>query len=76
MIRSEADHSMFYRHTPRGCIDLIVYIDHIVITDSNNHGITQVKQHLCHHFQTKDLGKLHYFFSIDVAQSKDGIVLL
>jgi len=53
-------------------IYLVVYLDGIVLTGS---GILQVKQHLCQHFQTKDLGKLRYFFGIEVAQSKDGIVI-
>ena len=75
MIQSEANHSVFYHHTPQGYIYLIVYVDDIVITGSDNDGITQVKQHLCHHFQTKDLGKLRYFLGIEVTQSKDGIVL-
>ena len=34
----------------------------------------EVKQHLCHHFQTKDLGKLCYFLGIEVVQSKHSIV--
>ena len=75
MIQSEANHSVFYCHTPRGYIYLIVYVDDIVITSSDSHGIMEVKQHLCHHFQTKDLDKLRYFLGIEVVQSKDGIVL-
>jgi len=34
-----------------------------------------VKQHLCQHFQTKDLDKLIYFLGIDIAQSNNGIVI-
>ena len=52
-----------------------MYVNDIVITSSDSDSITQVKQHLCHHFQTKDLGKLRYFMGIEVAQSKDGILL-
>ena len=30
---------------------------------------------MCKHFQTKDLGSLKYFLGIEVAQSKDGVVI-
>ncbi|KAK2410134.1 putative mitochondrial protein [Trifolium repens] len=75
LIRSEADHSVFYRHSAQGCIYLIVYVDDIVITGSDQQGILQLKQYLSNQFQTKDLGKLRYFLGIEVAQSKDGIVI-
>jgi len=75
MTRCEADHSVFYQHSSAGCVYLIVYVNDIVLTRSNNHGISQLKQHLCHHFQTKDLEKLIYFLGIEVAQSNNGIVI-
>ena len=76
MIRSIADHSVFYHHTPTGqCIYLIVYVDDIVITGSDQDGIQKLKQHLFSHFQTKDLGKLKYFLGIEVAQSNYGVVI-
>jgi len=75
MTRCEADHSVFYQHSNVGCVYLIVYVDDIVLTGSNNHGISQLKQYICHHFQTKDLSKLRYFLGIEVAQSNDGIVI-
>jgi len=75
MTRCEADHSVFYQHSSVGYVYLIVYVDGIVLTESNNHDISQLKQHLYHHFQTKDLGKLRYFLGIKVAQSNDGIVI-
>jgi len=75
MTRIEADHSVFYRHSSAGCIYLVVYLDDIVLTGSDHHGISQVKQHLYQHFQTKDLGKLRYFLGIEVAQSNTGIVI-
>ncbi|XP_058765320.1 uncharacterized mitochondrial protein AtMg00810-like [Vicia villosa] len=75
MVHSEADHFVFYRHSAQGCIYLIVYVDDIVITGSDHQGIIQLKQHLSNQFQTKDLGKLRYFLGIEVAQSKDGLLI-
>nr|KYP40128.1 Retrovirus-related Pol polyprotein from transposon TNT 1-94 [Cajanus cajan] len=74
--RSEADHSVFYCHTSPGrCVYLIVYVDDIVITGNDVATISQLKKHLFSHFQTKDLGHLKYFLGIEVAQSKEGIVI-
>jgi len=67
MTQCEADHSVFYQHSSVGCVYLIVYVDDIVLIGSNNHGISQLKQRLYHHFKTKDLGKLKYFLGIEVA---------
>ncbi|KAL6312798.1 hypothetical protein AAG906_021430 [Vitis piasezkii] len=71
-----ADHSVFYHHNSSGqCIYLVVYVDDIVITGSDQNGIQKLKQHLFTHFQTKDLGKLKYFLGIEIAQSSSGVVL-
>ena len=76
MIRSAADHSVFYHHSSTGqCIYLIVYVDDIVITGSDQDGIQKLKQHLFSQFQTKDLGKLKYFLGIEVAQSNSIVVI-
>ena len=76
MTQSTLDHSVFYHHTSFGqCIYLIVYVDDIVITCSNQDGIRKLKQHIFSHFQTKDLGKLKYFLGIEIAQSKSGVVM-
>ncbi|RVW15190.1 Retrovirus-related Pol polyprotein from transposon RE1 [Vitis vinifera] len=70
------DHSVFYHHNSLGqCIYLVVYVDDIVITGSDQDGIQKLKQHLFTHFQTKDLGKLKYFLGIEIAQSSSGVVL-
>nr|CAN78142.1 hypothetical protein VITISV_015958 [Vitis vinifera] len=76
MLRSTADHSIFYHHNSLGqCIYLVVYVDDIVITGSDQDGIQKLKQHFFTHFQTKDLGKLKYFLGIEIAQSSSGVVL-
>ena len=76
MIQSATDHSVFYHHSStRKCIYLIVYVDDIVITSTDQDDIQKLKQHLFSHFQTKDLGKLKYFLGIEVAQSNSGVVI-
>ncbi|KAF3634468.1 putative acid phosphatase 1-like [Capsicum annuum] len=40
-----------------------------------NEGISQLKQYLFSHIQTKDLGKSKYFSGIEVAQSKTSIAI-
>ena len=47
MLHSTADHSVFYHHNSSGqCIYLVVYVDDIVITGSDQDGIQKLKQHL------------------------------
>nr|CAN78715.1 hypothetical protein VITISV_030863 [Vitis vinifera] len=71
-----ANRSIFYHHNSLGqCIYLVVYVDNIVITGSDQDGIQKLKQYLFTHFQTKDLGKLKYFLGIEIAQSSSGVVL-
>ena len=45
MLLSTADHSVFYHHSSSGqCIYLVVYVDDIVITGSDQDGIQKLKQ--------------------------------
>ena len=76
MLRNTVDHSFFYHHNSSGQgIYLVVYVDDIVNTGSDQDGIQKLKQHLFTHFQTKDLGKLKYFLRIEITQSSSGVVL-
>ena len=76
MLRCETDHSVFYHHNSLSqCIYLVVYVDDIVITGSDQEGIQRLKQHLFNHFQTKDLGKLKYFLGLEIAQSNSSVVM-
>ena len=76
MLCSTADHSVFYHHnSSRQCIYLVVYVDDIIITGSDQDDSQKLKQHLFTHFQTKDLGKLKYFMGIEIPQSSSGVVI-
>ena len=51
MIRSTANHSVFYHYSSTGqCIYLIAYVDDIVITSNDQDGIQKLKHHLFSHF--------------------------
>ncbi|XP_077221768.1 uncharacterized protein LOC143855510 [Tasmannia lanceolata] len=69
------DHSVFSYHSSAGCILLIVYVDDIIITWSNSHGIQRLKTFLQKEFSTKDLGQLRYFLGTEVARSSRGLFL-
>ncbi|KAJ9561432.1 hypothetical protein OSB04_006592 [Centaurea solstitialis] len=73
--RSSYDHSVFFASSSSGCILLVVYVDDIVITGSDEIGIKKLKDFLASQFQTKDLGPLKYFLGIEVSRTRKGICL-
>lgn len=64
------DHSMFYSVSGADQIFLVVYINDIILTEDDFIGIDELKLHLQQQFQTKDLGRLRYFLSIEVIRAK------
>ena len=42
MQKSKSDHSVFYRNSSSGIILLVVYVDNIVITESDSKGISSL----------------------------------
>jgi len=50
-----------------GVIVLIIYVDDIVIYESDSVGIVDLKAYLSRQFHTKYLGTLRYFLGIEVA---------
>ena len=47
-----------------------MYVDDIVITESDSKGITSLKSFLHDPFHTKDLGMLKYSLGVEVMRSK------
>jgi hypothetical protein len=54
---------------------MLIYVDDIIIVSSSNSATDKLIQNLLEEFAVKDLGSLQYFLSIEVNQSKGGIVL-
>jgi hypothetical protein len=73
--RCSYDHSVFFASSESGCILLVVYVDDIVVTGSDENGIKRLKEFLASQFQTKDLGPLKYFLGIEVSRNQKGICL-
>ena len=53
---------------------LVLYVDDLFLT-REEHLIAQCKRELTSEFEMKDLGLMHYFRSLEVWQSSDGIFL-
>ena len=52
-----------------------VYVNDILVTDSDIVGIGQIKEHLRTYFVTKDIGKSRYFLRIEFTYGKQKMTL-
>ena len=73
--RSNENYSLFYKRCDANFTLLLVYVDDIVITRDDSHGILDLKNFLKSTFEVKDLGHLKYFLRMEVSYSKKGIFL-
>ncbi|KAK8924049.1 hypothetical protein KSP39_PZI019433 [Platanthera zijinensis] len=73
--QSHADHTLFIKKRANMVTILIVYVDDIIITGDDIDEVKALKKHLAQEFEVKDLGKLKYFLGIEVARSKNGILI-
>ncbi|CAL8997966.1 unnamed protein product [Prunus brigantina] len=64
--QSQYDSSLFLQRTSMGIVVLLVYVDDIVITDSDSEAISEVQTLLHSTFHMKDLGQLTYFLGLEV----------
>ena len=63
MSRCRVNHSVFYFHSARGSVWLLVYVDDIIITSNESFDIGKLKVCLQKNFNTKDLGPLKFSMS-------------
>ncbi len=64
------------KKTDHGIVVIIIYVDDLIITKDSDADIFDLKKPLKQKFEMKDLGKLHYFFGIEVIQSPKRMWLL
>ncbi|KAK8593972.1 hypothetical protein V6N12_046045 [Hibiscus sabdariffa] len=74
--QSLADPTFFLKETTTGKrVLLLVYVDDINLTGDDESEISYLKSLLNREFETKDLSKLRYFLGMEVARSKEGLVI-
>ncbi|KAJ0478882.1 putative RNA-directed DNA polymerase [Helianthus annuus] len=73
--QSNADHTLFLKRRGDLVTCLIIYVDDIIITGSDEEEIVLLRKNLFKEFEMKDLGGLKYFLGIEVLRSKEGIFI-
>ncbi|GMJ01569.1 hypothetical protein HRI_003826100 [Hibiscus trionum] len=68
-------YSMFTKRNGNKLVILLVYVDDLLITGSDQEMMDDLKDVLNQNFKMKDLGQLKYFLGIEVLRSKEGIIL-
>ena len=72
---SHYDSALFLRHTNKGTILLLLYMDDMIITGDDLSGIQELKDFLNRQFEMKDLGHLSYFLGLEITHSTDGLYI-
>jgi Reverse transcriptase (RNA-dependent DNA polymerase) len=73
--QGDSDHTLFLKRHNGKITVLIIYVDDMIITGDDVIEIAKLEEQLAQEFEMKNLGGLKYFLGIEVARSKEGIVL-
>ena len=74
-MQSQYDHSVFIKRSTKGITIILIYVDDMLITGESISLINEAKRYLQEPFKKKDFGELKYFFGIEFARSKKGILM-
>jgi hypothetical protein len=69
------EHAIYFQQNDNVHLVVGVYIDDLIITDSDCNNIRSFKEKMAAAFKMSDLGLLHYYLGIEVKQSVSGISL-
>lgn len=73
--QSWSDYSLFVRNHNGTFTALLVYVDDVILAGNSLDDIIKTKAFLSSRFKLKDMGNLKYFLGLELARSKQGIVL-
>jgi len=76
-MRSEADHSLFYKDKDGDLLIVAVYVDDKLIFSKNLNAIKCLKLQLSEHFEIMDLGEARWILGMEVIRDRQqGIISL
>ncbi|GAU41486.1 hypothetical protein TSUD_239620 [Trifolium subterraneum] len=73
--QSSSDYSLFTLHSDSHFTALLVYVDDIILAGTSMTEFDRIKSILDTNFKIKDLGPLKYFLGLEVAQSREGLII-
>lgn len=73
--QSRSDYSLFMFHHGGISVQILVYVDDLMITGNSPSAIQEFKDYLSTCFHMKDLGQAKYFLGLEIARSSAGIYL-
>ncbi|XP_068653982.1 uncharacterized mitochondrial protein AtMg00810-like [Aristolochia californica] len=73
-LQSKYDYCLFTKGHGSSFVALLVYVDDIIFPSPSSQAIAEIKQFLHTQFKLEDLSCLKHFLSLEIAQSKQGIV--
>jgi len=69
-----SDYSVFVQHTKSGIVVLTIYVDDILLSDSDSTELLETNEYLKHYFVTKDMERPKYFLGIEVTDQKHSVL--
>eukprot|EP00253_Pinus_taeda_P008015 PITA_08015 len=73
--KCHSNNTVYTKKVGKSLLILFLYFDDLILTGSDPNLIIHVKSNLKRKFEMTDLGHLHYFLSLQVLQTKEGISL-
>jgi hypothetical protein len=67
--KNKADPNLYYKVEDSGPVIFLLYVDDLFLTGNENF-IIECKRNLASEFKMKDLGMMHYFLGLDVAETR------
>jgi Reverse transcriptase (RNA-dependent DNA polymerase) len=74
-IQSQADYSLFTCSKESVFLEILVYVDDLIVAGNDGTTIKQFKEYFSGAFHMKDLGILKYFLGIEIARASTGLFL-
>nr|GEW67718.1 retrovirus-related Pol polyprotein from transposon TNT 1-94 [Tanacetum cinerariifolium] len=69
-VQSYSDYSLFIQQQNMVQLNVLMYVDNLIVSENDHEAITQFDTYLSNCFHMKDLGNLKYFLGIEVAHAK------